>query len=117
MTQQPVEQAVASPDALTRLNVEAALSTVKSRLRGHGGDVVVGDISDGVVDLEFQGACRGCPAQAFTFVSVLEPAVTSVAEVTKVQSSRSHISPFVVERIHRMSTATADRVRDIRHAT
>ena len=99
-----------------RTRVEAALSSVKSRLRGHGGNVVVGDIKDGVVDLEFQGACRGCPAQGFTFVSVVEPAVRSVSAVTTVKSSRSHISPFVVERIRKMSPALTAHARSLQHS-
>lgn len=106
---------VQTPDDPVRTQVVAALSTVKSRLRGHGGDVVVGDVTDGVVDLEFQGACRGCPAQGFTFVSVVEPAVRSVAEVTTVRSSRSHISPFVIERIRRLSPALHSEARGRQH--
>lgn len=107
-----------SPDEAdeVRNRVEAALSSVKSRLRGHGGNVVVGDIKAGVVDLEFQGACRGCPAQGFTFVSVVEPAVRTVSAVTTVKSSRSHISPFVVERIRKMSPALTAHARSLQHS-
>jgi Fe-S cluster biogenesis protein NfuA len=85
----------------TRLlaEVQAALKAAKSRLRGHGGDVAVRDVSGGVVDVEFQGACRGCPAQAFTHVAVVEAALATVPGVTRVTSSRSHLAPAVVERI------------------
>lgn len=102
-------------DDSVRSLVEDSLRAVKSRLRGHGGDVVIGHISDGVVDLEFQGACRGCPAQAFTFVAVVEPAVRAVHAVTTVESSRSHISPFVVERIRKMSPALQSHARELQH--
>jgi Fe-S cluster biogenesis protein NfuA len=88
-------------DADVRADVDAALTAVKSRLRGHGGDVAVLDVTDGVVDVDFQGACRGCPAQAFTHVGVLEAALAEVPGVTGVRSSRSQISPAVVERIRR----------------
>ena len=84
----------------TRLmDVDAVLAVVRSRLRGHGGDVAVRDVRDGVVDLEFQGACRGCPAQAFTHVAVLEASLADVDGVARVTSSRSHIAPAVVQRI------------------
>ncbi|WP_214367678.1 NifU family protein [Pseudonocardia sp. H11422] len=82
-------------------DVQVALKAVKSRLRGHGGDVTVRDVSDGIVDVDFQGACRGCPAQAFTHVAVVEAALTTVPGVTGVKSSRSHLAPAVVERIRR----------------
>jgi Fe-S cluster biogenesis protein NfuA len=69
--------------------LSAALVDIRARLRGHFGDVVVADATEGVVKLEFLGACRGCPAQAFTFLAVVEPA-------------RSTASPAVVGRIREM---------------
>jgi Fe-S cluster biogenesis protein NfuA len=111
----PAVDAARTSEQPLRSEVDAALETIKSRLRGHGGDVVVGDITDGVVDLEFRGACRGCPAQGFTLISVVEPAVMSVPTVTKVKSSRSHLSPFVVDRIRRMSPPAVARTRDHQH--
>jgi hypothetical protein len=72
------------------------------RLRGHGGDVVVDNITDGVVSLDFQGACRGCPALTLTYVAVVEPAVLGVEGVKAVAPPRGNIAPAVLNRIRRV---------------
>jgi Fe-S cluster biogenesis protein NfuA len=86
--------------------VDAAMRVLKQRLRGHGGDAVVTDVTDGVVTVDFQGACRGCPAQGFTLLGAVEPALTAVEGVTAVKTARSAISPMVRERIRRAQRAT-----------
>jgi Fe-S cluster biogenesis protein NfuA len=91
-----------SHDALgEQLNL--ALASVRQRLRGHAGDVVVAGVADGVVTLDYQGACRGCPALHFTHAAVVEPALEIVEGVTSVAPPRSNISPAVLERIRRMT--------------
>jgi Fe-S cluster biogenesis protein NfuA len=82
--------------------LDAALVNIRARLRGHIGDVVVADATDGVVKLDFLGACRGCPAQAFTFLAVVEPALLAVEGVKHVEPPRSTASPAVVARIRDM---------------
>ena len=88
-----------APDHLNR-----ALDSVRQRLRGHAGDVVVVGAQDGVVTLEYRGACRGCPALHFTHAAVVQPALERVEGVTSVAPPRSDISPAVLERIRRMTT-------------
>jgi len=89
-------------EALHR-EVDEALVDIRARIRGHAGDVIVTDVdNDGVVTIDFLGACRGCPAQAFTFTGVVEPALMSVAGVGRVELPRSSISPAVKRRIRRM---------------
>jgi Fe-S cluster biogenesis protein NfuA len=89
-----------SGDTVGDLN--GALTRIRQRLRGHAGDVVVAGLTDGLVTLEYQGACRGCPALHFTHAAVVEPALTGVEGVTSVAPPRSDISPAVLERIRRM---------------
>ncbi len=82
-----------------------ALVDIRARLRGHFGDVVVADATEGVVKLEFLGACRGCPAQAFTFLAVVEPALLAVEGVKHVEPPRSTASPAVVARVRKMMSS------------
>jgi Fe-S cluster biogenesis protein NfuA len=91
-----------SSDATVR-GLNRALTTVRQRLRGHAGDVVVAGVDDGVVTLEYQGACRGCPALHFTHAALVEPTLERVKGVTSVTPPRSDISPAVLERIRRMT--------------
>lgn len=39
---------------------------VRPMLEGHGGDAKLADYADGVVWLEMQGACSGCPSADVT---------------------------------------------------
>jgi Fe-S cluster biogenesis protein NfuA len=98
-----------------RAEIDSAMKLLKSRLRGHGGDAVVTDVTDGVVTVDFQGACRGCPAQAFTLLGAVEPALTAVAGVTAVNTARSTMSPMVLDRIRRAQRATAQSRTDEAH--
>jgi Fe-S cluster biogenesis protein NfuA len=86
---------------VARLN--ATLENIRARIRGHFGDVIVTDATDGVVKLEFLGACRGCPAQAFTLLAVVEPALIAVEGVKSVEPPRSTASPAVISRIREMT--------------
>ncbi len=67
-------------------DVEAVLDRIRPSLQADGGDVSLVDISeDGVVSVELQGACRGCPMSQLTLANGVErilkehvPGVTSV---------------------------------------
>lgn len=84
--------------------VLTGLDDVRRRLRGHGGDLRVSVVSDdGAVELEFVGACRGCPALAFTFTAVVAPAATALSGVTDVTSGQTQRLPFVARRIAAIS--------------
>lgn len=91
-----------SEDAV-RDELNSALVNVRQRLRGHAGDVVVASVDDGFVTLDYQGACRGCPALHFTHAAVVEPALERLEGVTSVAPPRSDISPAVLERIRVMT--------------
>jgi len=91
-----------SPDETLKRNLDGALIGIRGRIRGHAGDVVVDTVEDGVVSLEFLGACRGCPAQAFTFYAVVEPALSKIDGVKSVEPPRIAASPIVLKRIKAM---------------
>ena len=95
-----------SEDLALRDRLNMALGEIRPRIRGHAGDVIVADVVDGRVRLDFLGACRGCPAQAFTFLAVVEPALLAVEGVRSVAPPRSVSSPAVRERIRNVIGAT-----------
>jgi Fe-S cluster biogenesis protein NfuA len=79
---------------------EAALDQVRARLRGHGGDVRVLEVDEsGEAEVEFVGACNGCPAIVFTFTGVVEPALTGAGGVRSVRSRQVKASPYVRRRL------------------
>jgi Fe-S cluster biogenesis protein NfuA len=44
-------------------------------LHGHGGNVELLGITDGVVHLHLQGSCHGCPSSAATVRQTIEEAI------------------------------------------
>jgi Fe-S cluster biogenesis protein NfuA len=91
---------------LLKDELNSTLRDIRARIRGHAGDVVVTDVTDGVVTLDFLGACRGCPAQAFTFAAVVEPALRTVDGVKEVTPPRSETPRVVLERIRKLTART-----------
>ena len=55
--------------------VRQALDQVRPALRGHGGDVELLEVRDGVVRLRLQGNCHGCPSSAATMRQTVEEAI------------------------------------------
>jgi Fe-S cluster biogenesis protein NfuA len=86
----------------------AALEPVRQRVRGHGGDVTLGSPADGVVDVEFHGACRGCPAIALTFAGSVQPALLGVPGVATVRASQALVSAHALARIERLLRTYGD---------
>jgi Fe-S cluster biogenesis protein NfuA len=78
-----------SGESNLREQVEASLNTIRPRLQADGGDVQLVDVNDeGVVSVELQGACRGCPGAIMTLKMGIErilmeqvPGVKSVEAV------------------------------------
>jgi Fe-S cluster biogenesis protein NfuA len=68
-------------------------------LRSHGGGVAVRSLRDGVLELEWQGACLGCPLRAMTVVAVLEPALLGIDGIDRIEAGV------------RLSAAARDRIR------
>ena len=59
-----------------REKVEKALEDVRPALEAHGGNVSLVDVSeDGVVSVELEGACKGCPMSQMTLRNSIERAV------------------------------------------
>ena len=49
-------------DMVDKNDVAAVLELIRPSLQADGGDVQLGDVTeDGVVKVELQGACKGCP--------------------------------------------------------
>ncbi len=71
---------------IEKSDVEAVLDLIRPSLQADGGDVKLVDVSDdGVVSVELQGACKGCPMSQITLANGVErilkeriPAVKSV---------------------------------------
>ena len=60
--------------------VEAALERVRPYLRSHGGSVRLAAIrEDGVVHLQLDGSCNGCPSSARTIKLAIEDAIFEAA--------------------------------------
>jgi Fe-S cluster biogenesis protein NfuA len=59
--------------------VRLALEEVRPALRGHGGNVELLDVRDGVVRLRLEGNCHGCPSSAATMRQTVEEAIVGKA--------------------------------------
>ncbi len=59
--------------AVDKERITAVLNLVRPSLQADGGDVQLIDISDdGVVTVELQGACKGCPMSQMTLKNGIE---------------------------------------------
>lgn len=58
-----------------REKIEAVLDKVRPQLEADGGGVELVDYSDGIVQVEFQGACADCPMANLTLKNVIEVAL------------------------------------------
>ncbi len=92
-----------------RDRVEAALEDLRPYIRGHGGDVELVSVKDGVVTVRLTGACVGCPAASATLRDGVEAylfdRVPEVREVRAVGAAEPAPGP-----------ATADLRREHREA-
>ena len=63
------------------------LNEVRPALQRDGGDVKLVDVVDGVVQVELQGACRGCPMSQMTLAFGIERVLKSkIPEVVSVEA-------------------------------
>ena len=71
-----------------RSKVAAVLDEVRPALQRDGGDVKLIDVVDGVVQVELQGACKGCPMSqmtlAFGIGRVLKSKIPEVVDIQPV---------------------------------
>ncbi len=72
--------------------VQQALEKVRPYLRSHGGNVELLGVEEGVVRLQMQGSCSGCPSSAMTLKSAIEEAIYEAApdatEIVAVEESK-----------------------------
>ncbi len=69
--------------------VEEALNSIRPALQADGGDVALVDLDEenGVVRVQLQGACSGCPSAQITLVMGVERAIKeAVPEIKEVLS-------------------------------
>jgi NFU1 iron-sulfur cluster scaffold homolog, mitochondrial len=76
-----------SDDELTKQIVELIETRVRPAVAQDGGDIVFRDFKEGVVYLEMQGACSGCPSSTITLKNGIENMLKHyIPEVTSVES-------------------------------
>lgn len=73
---------------MLREKVEEALNCIRPALQADGGDVLLIDVTDdGVVRVQLQGACSGCPSSQITLAMGIERAIKEkVPEIKEVLS-------------------------------
>jgi Fe-S cluster biogenesis protein NfuA len=71
---------------IDRKNVEEVLELIRPALQADGGDVSLVNVTeDGVVEVELQGACKGCPMSQLTLANSVERVLKDrIPEVSKV---------------------------------
>jgi Fe-S cluster biogenesis protein NfuA len=71
---------------IDRKSVEEVLELIRPALQADGGDVQLVDVSDdGVVEVELQGACKGCPMSQLTLANSVERVLKDrIPEISKV---------------------------------
>lgn len=63
---------------------------IRPLLRKHNGDVVLKSFKDGVVEVEFLGACCGCPASRITLEDIVESELKQhLPEVKRVTAAQA----------------------------
>ncbi len=73
--------------AVNRELLESTVNVIRQSLQADGGDLALIDVNDeGVVTLEMQGACAGCPLATFDMSDGIERIlIEHVPGVTRVQ--------------------------------
>jgi len=68
--------------------VQAVLDQIRPALQADGGDVSLVDVTDeGVVQVQLQGACRGCPMSQLTLANGVERVLKEqLPEVVRVEA-------------------------------
>jgi len=70
--------------------VKEALEEIRPTLQADGGDVQLVRVSDdGIVEVELQGACKGCPMSQLTLANSVERVLKNrIPEIKMVVSSQ-----------------------------
>ena len=85
--------------------VKEQMESIRPRLQADGGDVeLVGVDENGVVTVELQGACKGCPMSAVTLAMGIERTIKqAIPEVTKVEAAGSNFPPGLLDKFRAMN--------------
>jgi Fe-S cluster biogenesis protein NfuA len=82
-----VEEDAADADIVAQIH-ELLETRVRPAVAGDGGDIIYRGYRDGVVHLQMQGACSGCPSSAATLKHGIESLLKHyVPEVTEVRAA------------------------------
>jgi Fe-S cluster biogenesis protein NfuA len=82
-----VEEDAADSDIVAQIN-ELLESRIRPAVVGDGGDIVYRGYRDGVVHLQMQGACSGCPSSTATLKHGIEGLLKHyIPEVTEVRAA------------------------------
>jgi len=74
-------------DAVVTRIKELLDTRVRPAVANDGGDIVYRDFKDGIVYLNMQGACSGCPSSSMTLKSGIENMLKHyIPEITEVRS-------------------------------
>lgn len=80
--------------------LEIVNGDIRPLLKIHGGDVRVLQVAvDGRVELEFEGACRGCALQTVTYAVGIRRRLLEVPRVSDVSMRGVKVSPIALQRI------------------
>ncbi|MCL4155651.1 UNVERIFIED_CONTAM: hypothetical protein GTU68_065976 [Idotea baltica] len=78
---------ITSDDEVTNQIIDLIETRVRPAVAQDGGDIVFRDFKEGVVYLELQGACSGCPSSSITLKSGIENMLKHyIPEVESVES-------------------------------
>lgn len=78
-------------DAIVKEIKELLETRVRPAVASDGGDIVFHKFEDGIVYLEMQGACSGCPSSTATLKSGIENMLKYyIPEITEVRSIHAH---------------------------
>jgi len=91
--------ATTSPPAVDQAELAYALNMVRPLLKGHGGDLEVTEVDEGVLCVTFRGVCESCPAIAVTFAGLVRTHLLNVDGVREVRTDQVHASPQALDRI------------------
>jgi len=78
--------------------VAEALAEVRPYLESHGGGVELLGVEEGVVRLQLQGSCSGCPSSAVTLKLAVEEAIHKAApDVTEIVAVDAPAAPPLIQ--------------------
>lgn len=91
----------ANEELIQRIKDE--VDKIRPRLQMDGGDVSFVKFEDGVLTVELQGACKGCPMSAITLQMGIERTIKqAIPEVKSVEAEGIKVPDSLKERLKQM---------------